>query len=252
MEFPEFAIDDTSPVPAYYQIYEAMRDSLAQMAAGTRLPSERDLATHFGVTRGTLRQALDRLENDRLISRRQGSGTRVSQPRVVHDARVLSGFTSEYQSHGFDVRSKVLSLKVVKTPPHVVFEGVENAQAVELRRVRYVGPEPISLETVWLPAATSAELLHFNPPFTSLYSALAELGIVPVRGIETLNAVTLDAFQAQLLEQRPGTAAFVVDRRTFDNAGTSVEQVTTFIRADRFSLTTEIHQTTSAQQRSSS
>lgn len=251
MELREFVVDTTSPIPAYYQVYEGLRESLTRMEPGSRLPAERELASRFGITRTTLRQALDRLEADQLITRRQGSGTRVSRPRIVHDARVLSGFTSEYQARGLDVTSKILSLKVVRNPPHVAFEGTDSDHAVELRRVRYVGHEPMSLEAVWLPATTSAGLLEFDPPFTSLYSALAELGIFPTRGTESLSATNLDAFQAHQLEQRPGAAALVVDRRTFDDSGTSVEQVTSLIRADRFALTTELHHVASTQQRSS-
>ncbi|MEW6927235.1 GntR family transcriptional regulator [Trueperella pyogenes] len=242
MEFTEIVVDSESPVPAYYQLYEALRDLLSRFEPGTRLPPERELARTLGVTRTTLRQAFNRLESDQIIFRRQGSGTRVSRPRIVHDARVLKGFTSEYRAQGLEVSSKILSLTAVKTPPHVCFTGIDSTNAIELRRVRYVGVEPMSFEVVWLPASRARGLLEFSPPFSSLYEALAELGIYPTRGTENLSATNLDAYQARLLEQRPGAAALIVDRRTFDADGVSVEQVTSLIRADRFSLQTELKQ----------
>lgn len=251
MQLPEFAVDPSSPIPVYYQVYEALREALQHLDPGSRLPAERDMAAHFGVTRTTLRHALDRLESDHIVTRRRGSGTHVALPHVVHNARILSGFTSEYQARGMAVTSRVLSLKAVKCPPHVQFVGVNGNYAVELRRVRMVGCEPMSLESVWLPASTSLGLLEFDPPFTSLYAALEELGIQPSQGTERLSVTNLDTFQAQQLEQRPGAAAFVVDRRTFDPNGVSVEQVTTLIRADRFSLTTDL-ELLSEKQRSSS
>lgn len=242
MDFTEIVVDPASPIPAYYQLYEALRDLLSRLEPGTRLPPERELALTLGVTRTTLRQTLNRLESDQIIFRRQGSGTRVARPRIVHDARVLKGFTSEYRSQGLEVSSKILSLTIVKTPPHVAFVGVDGANAIELRRVRYAGVEPMSLEVVWLPATRARGLLDFDPPFSSLYEALAELNIYPTRGTETLSATNLDSYQAQLLEQRPGAAALIVNRRTFDADGVSVEQVTSLIRADRFSLQTELKQ----------
>ncbi len=239
-------LDASSPVPVYYQLFEAMRSQLGSgyFVAGSKLPTERAIAELLAVSRQTVRHAFARLERDGLVYRRQGDGTYVSQPRVEGSLRFLSGFTSEVAQRGHRVRSEVLDLRLA-TPPESVAEQLQLASvkdgAVMLRRVRLLDGTPAMLETVWLPAALCAPILQMRMEDRSLYSVLRDsLGLVPHRATERLSATVLDEFEANELERRPGDPALLVERNTFDETGRPLEAVKSLLRADRFSFTTEL------------
>lgn len=233
------SIDENSPVPAYYQLYEALTKVVEGMKPGNRLPTERELAEDCGLARSTVRQALNRLEADGVIGRRQGAGTYVTARRFVQDISLLTGFSNMFPK-SWRISTRVASLRLVPVPPHVNFTGVDCERAVELRRVRDVDRVPMSFETVWLPGDRCAALVDATRPFTSLYAALAELGVYPHSGHERLSATCLDDFEAAHLGQRAGAPALLIDRHTFDRDGISVEQVKTLLRADRFAFSTDL------------
>lgn len=238
-------VDISSPVPAYYQLYEALRSQLgsAPFTPGARLSTERSIADSVGVSRQTVRQALARLEREGLIHRRQGDGTYVSEPRLEGSLRVLSGFTSELSRRGLRVRNRVLDLKLV-TPPTAVGEalgiGAVKDGAVMLRRVRLLDGAPAALEAVWLPAGRCAALLEIGMENRSLYATLRELGIEPHRASERLGATVLDEFEASELDRRPGDPALLVERTTYDDLDRPIEAVKSLLRADRFSFSAEL------------
>lgn len=244
----EIALDESSPLPVYYQVYEGLRGMLESagdpaIAPGTKLPTERAMAAELGIARATLRQALTRLENDGLVTRRQGDGTYVAEALIRHDINRLQGFTRELTARGKRVRSRLLSFKTTAAPAKLrdtLGVGAGPDEAIELRRVRLLDDEPVTLETVWLPRHRAARLVEFDLNHHSLYDALHAIGVVPVRGREELTATTLDEFEASHLDQRSGAPALHISRVTFDDAGQCVECVKTIIRADRFMIQTSL------------
>ncbi|HWM33397.1 MAG TPA: GntR family transcriptional regulator [Pseudolysinimonas sp.] len=240
------AIDPTSPVPAYYQLYESLRAQLGsdRMPAGAKLATERAIAELLGVGRQTVRQALARLEREGLVTRRQGDGTYISEPRVESALRSVSGFTSELGARGLRVRSRVLDLRRTRPPGPVAAElGVDarGETAVMLRRTRLLDGVPAALETVWMPAVLCAPLLEVDMTDRSLYATLRDvLGIHPAHATERLTATVLDDFEAGELGQRRGDPALLVERTTRDTAGRQFETVKSVLRADRFSFRAEL------------
>ncbi|MFG3699392.1 GntR family transcriptional regulator [Micromonospora sp. NPDC047620] len=244
-DISDVVVDETRPVPAYYQVYEALRQRLggSDLPPGSRLPTERAMAEQLGVSRATVREALTRLERDGLVNRRQGDGTYVAEPRVEHDMRFLHGFSAELARRGHRVRSKVLAMGTVRPSARLcevlrVADGPDTV--IELRRVRSLDGSPVSLETVWLSADRCAPLLGVDLNDRSLYDSLRAFGIQPVRGHEQLTATILDDFEATCLDQRVGAPAFLVERVTYDAADHPVEYVKSVLRADRFTIRTDL------------
>lgn len=241
----DIVVDEVSPVPAYYQLYEALRHRFGSpgFLPGCRLPTERAMAQELSISRATVRAAMARLERDGLVYRRQGDGTYVAEPRVEHDMHTLFGFTAQFAKSGKQVRSHVLSLGTVRPSLHLretlgIADGP--TAAIELRRVRVVDGVPISLETVWLAADRCAALLQMDLNDHSLFDTLHEMGIKPTRGHEQLTATTLDDYEAKHLDQQPGDAAMLVERVTYDAEGRCVECVECVLRADRFAIKTDL------------
>lgn len=240
MDLSTISIDHASPIPVHYQVYEALRAAVVSSGSGTKLVPEREMAERIGVSRQTLRKALNRLEAEGVLIRRPGAGTYVAPDRFAHKLESMDGFTHEFTKSGRRVNSRIISLKRVQTPGDIKYEGVDSPLSIELRRVRELEGEPVSLQTVWLPATTSDRIMETNGKFESLYFELMKLGIVPVEGSEQLSATILDDFESSYLDVPIGSPALLLERQTFDAEGTSVEWVKSILRADRFKITTNM------------
>src|SRR5690606_22030747 len=102
----------------YYQLVEWLREQIAAgaLAAGSQLPSERELSEQAGISRMTARQAITYLVNEGTLVVKPGVGTFVAAPKLTHDALNLLGFTAEMMRQGGTVTSRVLEQGII-TPP---------------------------------------------------------------------------------------------------------------------------------------
>src|SRR3989454_8547347 len=105
-------------VPRYHRIAEALRERIGsgQLAAGARLDNQRKLAQSFGVTLMTLRQALELLEREHLITRRHGLRTFVAAPSIDYDILQLRRFAGDLSAKGEHVATRLLGARVAA--PH--------------------------------------------------------------------------------------------------------------------------------------
>src|SRR5438445_1178838 len=102
-----------SRVPRYHRIAEALRERIrvGELASGARLDNQRQLAKSFGVTLMTLRQALELLEREHLISRRHGLGTFVAAPSIDYDILQLRRFAGDLSAKGEHVTTRLLAMR---------------------------------------------------------------------------------------------------------------------------------------------
>lgn len=213
-----------------YQVIEA--DLLAQIESGelpprTRLPSEHMLARRYGVSRMTVRQALDRLEAASLLVRQRGSGNFVASPEVRgRTLNRLSSFTDELGDDHHEVRTGIIDLSTLPAP-HSIAAKLEVEPGDEIwryRRVRHVDERPAALQESWLPYSVAPGLARDGIIGGSLYRTLRERYGVDLRWAEQeMYAVQLDTDQAALLGVPPATAALLVQRRTYAQTEQVVE-----------------------------
>src|SRR5881296_4432767 len=137
-------------VPRYHRIAEALRERIGsgQLAAGARLDNQRKLAQSFGVTLMTLRQALELLERDHLITRRHGLGTFVAAPSIDYDILQLQRFAGDLSAKGEHVATRLLGTRFA-TADRRVAEALRFAgrpRVLVLERLRLVDAHPMSLQ----------------------------------------------------------------------------------------------------------
>ena len=232
-------------VPRYYRIAESLRERIrsGELRAGTRLDNQRQLAKSFGVTLMTLRQALDVLERDSLITRRHGLGTFVSAPAIDYDILQLRRLAGDLSAQGEDVVTRLLGTGLVadaraatalRLPPRAPLFVIE--------RLRVVDGRSMSLQRSFLPAKLGEEVARADLARTSLQEALEfKLGVTIARARETVSAVRLPRREARELGCATGTSAFESERISFDAAGTPIVFDRVFIPGDRFRITRELH-----------
>jgi GntR family transcriptional regulator len=242
----DLVIDPASPIPLYYQLQELLQAKIEaqQLKSQDRLPAERDIASHLGVSRMTVRQALDRLEDDGLLVRRRGDGTFVARPKVIGDLQRLRTISMEAAAQGRRSESRMLEMTTTRpTPPLRRSLGVDDEPdaVIRLRRVRSMDGEALSLETSWLPTSLCRPLLDADLSTGSLNQALADLCHLRLaKGDEQLTATVVDEYEADLLGIPARSPAFLVARTTWDDEGRPVEFVKSVLRGDRFAFRTAL------------
>jgi GntR family transcriptional regulator len=231
-------------MPAWVRIEEALAERIesAAIAVGERLPSERDLARQFGVSRMTVRQALGSLAARGLIERGVGRGTFVRRAKIEHDLTRVAGFSDLVARQGLTPGARVLAVEERFAPAGVAAAlGLEaGGLVVRVERLRLGGGEPLALEDSWIPA------LRF-PGFAahdlsgSLYALMrAEYDREPVRAVERLEAVTARRHEARALGVAERAPLMLVERTAYAAGGTAVEAARDRWRGDRARFTIEV------------
>jgi len=106
-------INKKSPVPMYVQISEDIKNQIAngELKSNSQLPSERELGQHYGVSRITIRQAIDLLEKNRLVFTVQGKGTFVERPTISQNLMKVTNFQKTLQEKGIKGSTVVLGFE---------------------------------------------------------------------------------------------------------------------------------------------
>lgn len=215
-----------------------------QLRPGDKLPTERELADTFGVSRLTVRRALDRLEGDRLVYRIQGAGTFVSE-RPITKTIEFTSFSEDMRSRGLTPGSRLLDAVQVPAGARIGYAlAISPADPVaRIRRVRSADGAPICLETSHLPLALTPGLLE-EPLDGSLYALLeSRFRIRLERADQIIRATVLDPEEAELLQAMPLSPALLVERTAYDQRGRAVEVAKSLYRGDRYSYELAIKRT---------
>lgn len=228
--------------PKYRRLRNALADLVRQLPAGASIPTERELGQRFGVSRGTVRQALDHLEAEQLIYRSQGRGTFVAKPKI-DQVLELSGHTATTRARGMAPSSTLVS--VSQGPADALTAEMlgldEGAEALRLERVRLANGEPLAIELLYLDRARFGELDALLDASGSLYELLrSRYGVELAWGEETIEARAASEREADLLGLPMGAPVLLLGRQSFDPDGKPVEYVRAVYRADRFRFRTRL------------
>lgn len=229
--------------PVYVRLKEALRSGIAagEWKVGEAIPSERELCAAYGISRMTARQAIGDLVHEGVLTRQQGRGTFVAQPRFAQRLRYLTGFTQDMATRGIVASSRVLELRRTPAPDDVAAElGVDvGSDLVFVERIRLADGRPVGLERAWL-SVREPDALLASPASGSLYEALAALGHHPVRAEQRIVAGLADERETGLLALDPGAAVLRTHRRSYDAAGRAIELAEAAYRGDAYTFISEL------------
>ncbi|WP_117000585.1 GntR family transcriptional regulator [Desertimonas flava] len=225
-----------SPVPLYHQVAEHLRELIGsgELATGTLLPNEIDLAQRFSLSRPTMRQALDELVRDGLISRRRGIGTIVT-PREFHRGAHLTSVHDDLVAAGRRPATEVLSIVVEPRCADVAAAYDDDTDIVAITRLRSADDEPLVVMRNWLPlryADLTAAMLETG----GLYGVMRQRGDVPVTARKEISAVGAATFEARLLGVRRGTPLLRVRHVGYDAARRVIDVGDHLYRGDAYTV----------------
>jgi len=234
-------LDPNSAQPLYQQLQRALREAIETKVLGPddALPSERQLAADLGVSRITVRKAIDGLAEEGLLVRRQGSGNFVGA-RFEKNFAKLTSFSEDMRSRGREPSSEWLKrTEGTVAPDEAMKLGLSPGTLVyRFHRLRYADEQPMSLEYATIVASCLPSL---DAVGASLYDALEAAGNRPVRALQRLRALLLDGEQAKLLDASEGDAGLLVERLGFLRDGRVIELSQSYYRGDTYEFVAELN-----------
>lgn len=231
-------VDRRSPVPLYHQVAAQMEDAIGSGAlpAGAKLDNEIALADRIGLSRPTMRRAIQELVDKGLLVRRRGVGTQVVHGRVRRELELTSLY-DDLAATGQHPRTTVLVNEVVEAPAHVADElGLAvGAPVLQLERVRLADDEPLAVLRNWLPAELLAPDTR-ELEERGLYELLRETGTHLRIARQRIGARGAREDEATLLGVGPGAPLLSMQRTAYADSARAVEYGDHCYRPERYSF----------------
>jgi len=235
---PPLTVDRSSPVPLYFQVAAQLEHAIAdgQLVPGDRIANEVALADKLGLSRPTMRQAIQTLVDKGMLVRKRGVGTQVVHPTISRTVE-LTSLNDDLAHAGREPRTVVLrlerSLADATLARHVKME--KGCEVWLLESVRYVGEQPLAILANTIPA-TIVDLDAADLTAGGLYAYLRTCGVHMRVAHQRIGAARADSRQARLLGQRRGDPLLTMERTAFDDSGRTVEFGSHVYRPDLYSF----------------
>jgi GntR family transcriptional regulator len=218
-------------------------DLIEGLGVGQAIPSERQLSAELGVSRLTLRAALDELAREGYVVRRRGSGTFVSEPKIAQELTMTS-FTEDMRRRGMQPGSRTLSLEVVPAGARLGrFLHVSPSEPIVVaKRLRLADRETMAIETLHVREAVVPGLAQRDLDGKSFYELLRErYGVVIAGGVQTIEPTVTNEEESAALGVPLHSPAFLFERVTHSESDEIVEFVHSVYRGDRYRLVTDLN-----------
>ncbi|AKJ31256.1 GntR family transcriptional regulator [Caldimonas brevitalea] len=227
------------PVTLYSRIREDLRARILSGAwqAHDRIPSESALMAQYGVSRITVRQALGDLEKERLIFKVPGKGSFVAQTKPFQELGRLQGFAEAMGALGHEIYNRVLSVTTQAAPAQVAdrLHLAPGAPVTEIRRVRHLDRQPVSLDLTWVPVHIGQRLADADLATRDIFVILENDQAIPLGHADlVIDAETADPALANWLGIAPGDPVLHIERLTHTRDGVPIDYEHLYCRADNF------------------
>jgi len=230
--------------PFCRQIREVIFNKIVsgELKVGDKLPSEDELARSFGVSRMTVREALNNLLNDGYVSRVQGAGTFVSKLRKEGSNLETVGFMKSMTAKGFTVKSRVLISKEEAPTRHIAekLDISKTHKVYHIKRVRFINNDPIVIQDTYIRKDLCPGLLDYEFAHQSLYDAIKEICKDEIRNAkDRIEAIQADSETAELLNVPEGFPLLYVQRIGSLGSSKRIELTYSWYRSDQYVLELE-------------
>ena len=227
------------PASLYARIREELRERIVSGAwqPNDALPSERDLMAQYGVSRITVRQALGDLQKESLIFKLAGKGAFVAQTRPFQELGRLQGFAEAMEARGHETYNRVVAIEHGAASDLVASRLglVPGAPVTELKRVRYLDRQPVSLDITWVPRALGERLAREDLGSRDIFLIIENDCATPLGHADlVVDAGLADAELGGHLDIDVGAPVLRIERLTHDAAGRPIDYEHLYCRADNF------------------
>ncbi|WP_095448803.1 GntR family transcriptional regulator [Ochrobactrum quorumnocens] len=236
---------ETDHAPLYAKVEATLASEIANgiLARGAQLPPEDILIERFGVSRTTVRKAVENLVVRGLVEIRRGKGTFVTEPKILQELTELSGFVEDMIALGRNPTAKLLDKRPVPASDVVAAHlGISvGTQVYRIERVRLADGVAMSFDETYLPLDIGEKIgsndLEAEPIFSLLEN---KYGLPLVEAEYHLEAITANDQVAQALEITPGSPVFLIERTSFCEGPKPVDYEKLYYRGDLIKFTTRL------------
>lgn len=231
-----------SHIALYQQVAEHIETDIARQhfRPFQKLPSEFELMKQYGVSRITVRQALDLLVRRGLIVRKHGKGSFVTGPALEHELHELRGIYETIQATGMSLRTRLLAFSPSEPPEEVRETMRSGSRLMRLKRVYYVGDVAIGLIVCWLPPAAN-RLVREDAEANTIYGLLRILDLDVNRADLTISGRPAGRRLSRLLCTPASAPLLVLERASFGAAGVPREVTRFYVRSEGYRFALSLH-----------
>jgi len=231
-------VDRSSPVPLYFQVAQHLEQMIesGELPMGSRLENETGLADQLGLSRPTMRRAIEYLVARGLLVRKRGIGTQVVHTKVTREVELTSLYDDLAKTRRAP-STRVVSFRAETASDAVAGElGIPaGTQVYVFERLRYADAEPLALMRNHVPV----HLLHLSPAdleAQGLYNLLRANGVTMRIAKQAIGARAATAAEARALGERKGAPLLTMERSAYDDHGRPVEHGHHLYRASRYNF----------------
>lgn len=231
------------PLALYYQLKEELRRKIlaGEWIEGSKIPSEAEICEMFDVSRITVRKAIEELQDENYLVKKQGKGTFVQSRSIGQKLHKFYSFSEELKQIGIEETAKIVNFDII-VPDASIRNALQlgvDEQVYWIKRVRFMDIKAYTVENSYIPIklvpGLRSELVQSN----GLYSTLKMFGIYVDHATETFGAVLISKEDAKHMEITSNEAGISLSRITY-NGSVIVEYCKSVVRGDVFHYTVEL------------
>lgn len=225
-------------IPIYKDIYNDLQRSIrsGNYQPGDSLPTEMQLASHYNVSRTTIRKAIKLLSDNKFVTVKQGSGIVVLDYSATQKLNHVTSFTETLTRKGFCVTTRGMCITLISPPPFVAdsLNLTEDAKIYYVQRVQCIDGKPISIVENYLNSDLFPGLENYTNSFTSLYQFLEEKYDLEIsNATERISASCASFVESQIL-QIPLDSPLLISKRVSYSNGIPFEYAKLKVFADKY------------------
>ncbi len=248
-----FQFSEETNVPLYIQLASYLRIQIQTgvLQPGDLMIAENSICDILHISRTTVRQAMNQLEEEGLLVRYRGKGTFIANSKIKRNMNHLYSFTEDMKAIGVSPSSKIIKSEVLTSCPDDVAEMLRlptmKTPVFYLERLRLVNGEPMLWECTYLPYYLCNKIETFNFAKKSLYEILNDTyHLMMYHAKESLEAIILSKREASLLECVERSAGYKITRISYLDSGFAFEYTTSVTRSDKCSFQFDLYKNSSS------
>lgn len=231
-------LDEQSPIALYHQLKNIFMDKIErkEWLPDTKIPTERELCELYNVSRMTVRLALNELQAEGCLYRKQGKGTFIKTPKIEQRLQSFYSFSEEIRKMGMTPSTSILRFETAESTENIAEAlGIKPQDEVYvIKRLRLADHEPFALETSYIPVTLCPGLNIQHIESVGLYKTLeSQFGIIVNEAEEVFEAVIIDTESSRYLKTGKHSPGLLL-HRTAGTSGRIVEFCVSLIRGDRY------------------
>lgn len=234
---------DRNPLYAKVELALAADISAGTLAPGTQLPPEDRLIARFGVSRTTVRKAIENLVARGLVEIRRGKGTFVAQRRITQELTELTGFVEDMQALGRMPTARLVDTQTLPADADVARQLAlpQGSLVMRIRRVRLADGVAVSFDETYLPRDIGEKVATHDLDAEPIFSLLEDKYALPLTEADyRLEAITAPPEVAHALGIDPGSAIFLIERTSYTEAHRPIDYEKLYYRGDLISFVTRL------------